>query len=124
MKVLLDENLPLDFRYFLTGHDVFTVSFMGWKGNRPFAPDARKQHPVPRFIPRHVLDPIMAACRMPASLAERHIQDMGYYYEAVRRVNIRTPRIVILTSDCDTSVASSAHTRTSQRASQPQPTLA
>lgn len=32
MKVLLDENLPLDFRYFLTGHDAFTVSFMGWKG--------------------------------------------------------------------------------------------
>ncbi|MBC7771960.1 MAG: DUF5615 family PIN-like protein [Pyrinomonadaceae bacterium] len=32
MKVLLDENLPLDFRYFLTGHDVFTVDFTGWKG--------------------------------------------------------------------------------------------
>lgn len=31
MKVLLDENLPYDLRHFLAGHDVFTVSYMGWK---------------------------------------------------------------------------------------------
>ncbi len=31
MKLLLDENLPHDLRYFLTGHDVFTVSYMKWK---------------------------------------------------------------------------------------------
>lgn len=31
MKLLLDENLPHDLRHFLTGHDVFTVAYMGWK---------------------------------------------------------------------------------------------
>ena len=32
MKILLDENLPHDLRYFLSGHEVFTVAFMGWSG--------------------------------------------------------------------------------------------
>ena len=32
MKVLLDENLPHDLRLFIVGHEVFTVSFMGWAG--------------------------------------------------------------------------------------------
>jgi predicted nuclease of predicted toxin-antitoxin system len=32
MKILLDENLPTDFRLLVLGHDVFTVAFMGWKG--------------------------------------------------------------------------------------------
>jgi predicted nuclease of predicted toxin-antitoxin system len=31
MKLLLDENLPHDLRHYLTGHDVFTVAYMGWK---------------------------------------------------------------------------------------------
>lgn len=30
MKILLDENLPHDLRHLLTGHDVFTVAYMGW----------------------------------------------------------------------------------------------
>jgi predicted nuclease of predicted toxin-antitoxin system len=34
MKVLLDENLPLDLRHFLAEHEVFTIAFMGWKGLR------------------------------------------------------------------------------------------
>lgn len=34
MKLLLDENLPLDLRHFLAGHDVFTVAYLGWKGFR------------------------------------------------------------------------------------------
>jgi hypothetical protein len=34
MKVLLDENLPHAMRHLLPGHDVFTVSFMGWSGTR------------------------------------------------------------------------------------------
>jgi hypothetical protein len=32
MKVLLDENLPHDFRHEIAGHDVFTVDFLGWSG--------------------------------------------------------------------------------------------
>lgn len=32
MRVLLDENVPHDFRHRLTGHEVFTVAFMGWQG--------------------------------------------------------------------------------------------
>lgn len=32
MKVLLDENLPIDLRHFLPGHEVFTVDYMKWKG--------------------------------------------------------------------------------------------
>jgi hypothetical protein len=32
VKVLLDENLPHDFRHDLAGHDVFTVAYMGWTG--------------------------------------------------------------------------------------------
>ncbi len=32
MKVLLDENLPHDFRRRIIGHDVFTVAYMGWQG--------------------------------------------------------------------------------------------
>jgi predicted nuclease of predicted toxin-antitoxin system len=32
VKLLLDENLPHRLRPMLIGHDVFTVSFMGWKG--------------------------------------------------------------------------------------------
>ena len=34
MKVLLDENLPHDFRHFLPGHEVFTVAFRGWAGQQ------------------------------------------------------------------------------------------
>lgn len=30
MKLLIDENLPHDLRHRLTGHDAFTVAFMGW----------------------------------------------------------------------------------------------
>ena len=32
MKILLDENLPHDLRYFLPGYEVFTVAYMGWSG--------------------------------------------------------------------------------------------
>ena len=32
MKLLLDENLPHRLRPPLLGHDVYTVSFMKWKG--------------------------------------------------------------------------------------------
>jgi predicted nuclease of predicted toxin-antitoxin system len=32
MKLLLDENLPHQLRHELTGHDCFTVAFMGWAG--------------------------------------------------------------------------------------------
>ena len=32
MKILLDENLPRDLRYFLAGHEVFTVAYLGWSG--------------------------------------------------------------------------------------------
>lgn len=32
MKILLDENLPHDLRHFLSGHEVFTVAYMGWSG--------------------------------------------------------------------------------------------
>ncbi len=32
MKVLLDENLPHRLRNRLSGHEVFTVSYMGWAG--------------------------------------------------------------------------------------------
>jgi hypothetical protein len=32
MKVLLDECVDVDFRKQLTGHDVFTVAYMKWKG--------------------------------------------------------------------------------------------
>ncbi len=32
MKLLLDENLPHALRRELTGHDVFTVQYMGWSG--------------------------------------------------------------------------------------------
>jgi len=32
MKLLLDENLPHKLRAEIAGHDVFTVSFMGWAG--------------------------------------------------------------------------------------------
>ena len=32
MKILLDENLPHDLRYLLSGHEVFTVAYMGWSG--------------------------------------------------------------------------------------------
>src|SRR5579862_3123003 len=31
MKLLLDENLPHDLRHFLTGHEAFTVAYLGWK---------------------------------------------------------------------------------------------
>jgi hypothetical protein len=34
VKLLLDEDLPVDFRHLVTGHDVFTVEYMGWKGTR------------------------------------------------------------------------------------------
>lgn len=32
MKILLDENLPHQLRHEITGHDVFTVTFMKWNG--------------------------------------------------------------------------------------------
>ncbi len=32
MKLLLDENLPHDFRHELIGHDCYTVAYMGWGG--------------------------------------------------------------------------------------------
>jgi predicted nuclease of predicted toxin-antitoxin system len=32
VKILLDEYLPHRLRPLLTGHDVFTVAFMKWKG--------------------------------------------------------------------------------------------
>jgi predicted nuclease of predicted toxin-antitoxin system len=32
VKVLLDENLDHSLRKYLSGHDVVTVSFMGWAG--------------------------------------------------------------------------------------------
>jgi hypothetical protein len=32
MKLLLDENLPHQMRSAITGHEVFTVAFMGWSG--------------------------------------------------------------------------------------------
>jgi hypothetical protein len=31
MKVLLDESIDVSFRSRLIGHDVFTVTYMGWK---------------------------------------------------------------------------------------------
>lgn len=31
-KVILDENLPVDLRYFLTEFSVVTVSYQGWSG--------------------------------------------------------------------------------------------
>lgn len=34
MKVLLDECVTHDLRPLLTGHDVYTVAFMGWTGTR------------------------------------------------------------------------------------------
>ena len=34
MKVLLDENLPHELRHHLTGHDAFTVAYMGWAGTK------------------------------------------------------------------------------------------
>jgi len=38
MKILLDENLPQRVRSMLTGHEVVTVDFMGWKGVENGAP--------------------------------------------------------------------------------------
>lgn len=32
MKLLLDENLPHQFRHELPGHECFSVAFMGWAG--------------------------------------------------------------------------------------------
>ena len=32
-KVLLDENLPHELRYYIPGHDVRTARFMRWDGN-------------------------------------------------------------------------------------------
>jgi len=32
MKLLLDENLPHELRYYLAGHAPYTAAFMGWKG--------------------------------------------------------------------------------------------
>ena len=34
MKLLLDENLPHEFRHLLKGHDAFTVQYMGWAGTK------------------------------------------------------------------------------------------
>ena len=32
MRVLLDEQMPWDFRHYIPGHDVRTTWYMGWKG--------------------------------------------------------------------------------------------
>jgi hypothetical protein len=32
MKLLLDESLPYEVRTLISGHDVFTVKYMGWNG--------------------------------------------------------------------------------------------
>jgi hypothetical protein len=32
MKLLLDECVVQDFRHLITGHDVFTVAYVGWSG--------------------------------------------------------------------------------------------
>jgi hypothetical protein len=32
MKVLLDECVDVRFRHAITGHSVFTVTYMGWNG--------------------------------------------------------------------------------------------
>ncbi len=32
MKILLDENLPHEFRHELVGHEVVTVQYAGWRG--------------------------------------------------------------------------------------------
>lgn len=32
MKILLDENLPVDLRHEIHGHDCETVTFRGWTG--------------------------------------------------------------------------------------------
>ena len=32
MKLLLDENMPHDFRHYLSEHELRTVDYMGWKG--------------------------------------------------------------------------------------------
>ena len=34
MKLLLDENLPHDLRHHIVGHDVYTVTYMGWSGTK------------------------------------------------------------------------------------------
>lgn len=34
MKLLLDENIPHDFRHLVTGHEVATVAYLDWKGIR------------------------------------------------------------------------------------------
>jgi predicted nuclease of predicted toxin-antitoxin system len=41
VKVLLDESVHVDFRLLLVGHDVFTVTFLGWKGTKNGALVAR-----------------------------------------------------------------------------------
>jgi hypothetical protein len=41
MKVLLDENVDVEFRHHLPGHDVYTVTFLGWRGTRNGALIAR-----------------------------------------------------------------------------------
>ena len=32
MRVLLDKQMPWDFRHYIPGHDVRTTWYMGWKG--------------------------------------------------------------------------------------------
>jgi predicted nuclease of predicted toxin-antitoxin system len=34
MRVLLDENMPHRFRRLLPDHEVFTVSYLGWRGKK------------------------------------------------------------------------------------------
>jgi predicted nuclease of predicted toxin-antitoxin system len=34
MKVLIDEGLPQQLRHYLPGHEVATVGYMGWRGNK------------------------------------------------------------------------------------------
>jgi hypothetical protein len=34
VKLLQDEDLPIDFRHHIGGHDVSTLEYMGWKGTK------------------------------------------------------------------------------------------
>ena len=34
MKILIDECLPVDLRLLISGHDVATVEYCGWKGTK------------------------------------------------------------------------------------------
>jgi hypothetical protein len=66
MKVLLDENLPRALRHELVGHDVFTVSYMGWSSTKNGALLARAaQHGFQVFV---TMDNGVAYQQNPATL--------------------------------------------------------